>query len=145
MEIKLGILRVLLLRCVMLRTLLENLNFSSLRPVEERRIISQLKCQRLTIQLLLVEYLYQGFFLGTVDHYTFYFYSKQDVFVGFATVPGFVSLTSTEGSPYLQEIMNEMYSRIFCLLRPWPPNYQTITVQLTWQIFICWSRETWLP
>ena len=28
--------------------------------------------------------------------------SKQDVFVGFATVPGFVSLTSTEGSPYLQ-------------------------------------------
>ena len=51
-----------------------------------------------------MEYLYQGFFLGTVDHYTFYFYSKQDVFVGFATVPGFVSLTSTEGSPYLQEL-----------------------------------------
>ena len=24
------------------------------------------------------------------------------MFVGFATVPGFVSLTSTEGSPYLQ-------------------------------------------
>ena len=106
MEIKLGILRVLLLRCVMLRTLLENLNFSSLRPVEERRIISQLKCPRQTIQQLLVEYLYQGFFLETVTIYTFYFYSKQDVFVGFATVPGFVSLTSTEGSPYLQEIMN---------------------------------------
>ena len=27
--------------------------------------------------------------------------SKQDVFVGFATVPGFVSLTSDKGSPYL--------------------------------------------
>ena len=107
MEIKLGILRVLLLRCVMLRTLLENLNFSSLRPVEERRIISQLKCPRQTIQQLLVEYLYQGFILEMVALYcTFYLYSKQDVFVGFATVPGFVSLTSTEGSPYLQEIMN---------------------------------------
>ena len=28
--------------------------------------------------------------------------SKQDVFVGFATVPGFVSFTSSSGSPYLQ-------------------------------------------
>ena len=28
--------------------------------------------------------------------------SKQDVFVGFATVPGFVSFTSSTGSPYLQ-------------------------------------------
>ena len=28
--------------------------------------------------------------------------SKQDVFVGFATVPGFVSFTSMSGSPYLQ-------------------------------------------
>ena len=28
--------------------------------------------------------------------------SKQDVFVGFATVPGFVSFTSEDGSPYLQ-------------------------------------------
>ncbi len=26
----------------------------------------------------------------------------QDVFVGFATVPGYVSLTSSGGSPYLQ-------------------------------------------
>ena len=29
-------------------------------------------------------------------------YSKQDIFVGFATVPGFVSFTSALGSPYLQ-------------------------------------------
>ena len=28
--------------------------------------------------------------------------NKQDVFVGFATVPGFVSFTSSLGSPYLQ-------------------------------------------
>jgi len=30
--------------------------------------------------------------------------SKQDVFVGFATVPGFVSFTSMKGSPYLQAL-----------------------------------------
>merc|ERR1719339_757888 len=30
--------------------------------------------------------------------------NKQDVFVGFATVPGFVSFTSSLGSPYLQAL-----------------------------------------
>eukprot|EP00091_Calanus_sinicus_P004929 TRINITY_DN15297_c0_g1_i1.p1 TRINITY_DN15297_c0_g1~~TRINITY_DN15297_c0_g1_i1.p1 ORF type:complete len:318 (-),score=123.24 TRINITY_DN15297_c0_g1_i1:276-1205(-) len=30
--------------------------------------------------------------------------SKQDVFVGFATVPGFVSFTNMKGSPYLQAL-----------------------------------------
>jgi len=34
--------------------------------------------------------------------------SKQDVFVGFATVPGFVSFTSTDGSPYLQALAKEL-------------------------------------
>ena len=29
---------------------------------------------------------------------------KQDVFVGFATVPGYVSFTSSAGSPYLQTL-----------------------------------------
>ena len=32
----------------------------------------------------------------------FSLFSKQDVFVGFATVPGFVSFTNMKGSPYLQ-------------------------------------------
>ena len=32
--------------------------------------------------------------------------NKQDVFVGFATVPGFVSFTSSLGSPYLQVCKN---------------------------------------
>ena len=34
--------------------------------------------------------------------------SKQDVFVGFATVPGFVSFTCTEGSPYLQALAGQL-------------------------------------
>jgi len=34
--------------------------------------------------------------------------SKQDVFVGFATVPGFVSFTSSLGSPYLQALASMM-------------------------------------
>ncbi|XP_023326061.1 uncharacterized protein LOC111699590 [Eurytemora carolleeae] len=34
--------------------------------------------------------------------------SKQDVFVGFATVPGYVSLTASGGSPYLQTLANEL-------------------------------------
>jgi len=34
--------------------------------------------------------------------------SKQDVFVGFATVPGYVSLTSSAGSPYLQALATEL-------------------------------------
>ena len=40
--------------------------------------------------------------MWTVAKVSYLHCSKQDVFVGFATVPGFVSLTSTEGSPYLQ-------------------------------------------
>merc|ERR1739838_969311 len=39
--------------------------------------------------------------------------SKQDVFVGFATVPGFVSFTSMKASPYLQPlstILSEHYT-----------------------------------
>ena len=36
--------------------------------------------------------------------------SKQDVFVGFATVPGFVSFTSGSGSPYLQALAGVMGS-----------------------------------
>ena len=40
------------------------------------------------------------------------FSRKQDVFVGFATVPGFVSFTSSEGSPYLQVTLQES----LCLL-----------------------------
>ena len=40
--------------------------------------------------------------------------NKQDVFVGFATVPGFVSFTSSLGSPYLQvcKILNPMRNTI---------------------------------
>ena len=87
----------------MCRTWLVSLNCSSLRPAEERRITFPLKCLRQTILLLLVEYLYQGLIVKHIFFLSL-FYSKQDVFVGFATVPGFVSLTSTEGSPYLQEI-----------------------------------------
>ena len=34
--------------------------------------------------------------------------NKQDVFVGFATVPGFVSFTSSLGSPYLQVCKTKM-------------------------------------
>ena len=34
--------------------------------------------------------------------------SKQDVFVGFATVPGFVSFTSLAGSPYLQSLSSKL-------------------------------------
>ena len=30
------------------------------------------------------------------------------MFVGFATVPGFVSFTSTEGSPYLQALAGQL-------------------------------------
>ena len=43
--------------------------------------------------------------------------NKQDVFVGFATVPGFVSFTSSLGSPYLQvcNILNEKYEMRECL------------------------------
>merc|ERR1712080_764222 len=33
---------------------------------------------------------------------------KQDVFVGFATVPGFVSLTCKWGSPYMQELATQL-------------------------------------
>jgi len=36
--------------------------------------------------------------------------SKQDVFVGFATVPGFVSFTSMAGSPYLQALSSTLLS-----------------------------------
>ena len=36
--------------------------------------------------------------------------SKQDVFVGFATVPGFVSFTSGSGSPYLQALAGVLES-----------------------------------
>jgi predicted peroxiredoxin len=36
--------------------------------------------------------------------------SKQDVFVGFATVPGFVSFTSSKGSPYLQALSSLLTS-----------------------------------
>merc|ERR1711915_85692 len=36
--------------------------------------------------------------------------SKQDVFVGFATVPGFVSFTSIKGSPYLQALASLLES-----------------------------------
>ena len=35
--------------------------------------------------------------------------SKQDVFVGFATVPGFVSFTSLAGSPYLQALARNLH------------------------------------
>jgi len=34
--------------------------------------------------------------------------SKQDVFVGFATVPGFASFTSLAGSPYLQSLSSKL-------------------------------------
>jgi len=34
--------------------------------------------------------------------------SKQDIFVGFATVPGFVSFTSSIGSPYLQTLAKQL-------------------------------------
>jgi len=34
--------------------------------------------------------------------------SKQDIFVGFATVPGFVSFTSSLGSPYLQVLAKQL-------------------------------------
>ena len=47
-----------------------------------------------------------------IDKVTPFFYTQyyplilthvfKDVFVGFATVPGYVSLTATGGSPYLQ-------------------------------------------
>jgi hypothetical protein len=37
--------------------------------------------------------------------------SKQDVFVGFATVPGFVSFTSSTGSPYLQALAGTLAAR----------------------------------
>ena len=42
--------------------------------------------------------------------------NKQDVFVGFATVPGFVSFTSSLGSPYLQvcKISNEKHETKEC-------------------------------
>jgi len=36
--------------------------------------------------------------------------SKQDVFVGFATVPGFVSFTNMRGSPYLQALSSTLCS-----------------------------------
>merc|ERR1711892_149543 len=36
--------------------------------------------------------------------------SKQDVFVGFATVPGFVSFTNMKGSPYLQALSSILSS-----------------------------------
>ena len=94
----------------MCRTWWENQNCSSLRPAEERRITSPLKCPRQTILQLLVEYHYPGL-LGKIFSFLFLYCSKQDVFVGFATVPGFVSLTSTEGSPYLQEFQ-ELYSNL---------------------------------
>ena len=50
--------------------------------------------------------------------------SKQDVFVGFATVPGFVSLTSTEGSPYLQvsPCLSIPGHLQLCPCRPWPAS-----------------------
>eukprot|EP00091_Calanus_sinicus_P003669 TRINITY_DN13826_c0_g1_i2.p1 TRINITY_DN13826_c0_g1~~TRINITY_DN13826_c0_g1_i2.p1 ORF type:complete len:270 (-),score=40.01 TRINITY_DN13826_c0_g1_i2:217-1026(-) len=34
--------------------------------------------------------------------------SKRDIFVGFATVPGFVSFTSAMGSPYLQALAEQL-------------------------------------
>jgi len=37
--------------------------------------------------------------------------SKQDVFVGFATVPGFVSFTNMSGSPYLQALSSTLQSK----------------------------------
>ena len=84
-----------------------NQNSFLLKHAEEKKIILQLKCPKPIILLHPVEFLCQGDIKKekTVRNKVICepIFSKQDVFVGFATVPGFVSLTSTEGSPYLQE------------------------------------------
>lgn len=69
-------------------------------------------------------------------------FSKQDVFVGFATVPGFVSLTSTEGSPYLQESSISSKNLGDTLnFRPSLLSLPVIMTLQTWRTSIFWSRE----
>ena len=73
-------------------------------------------------------------------------FSKQDVFVGFATVPGFVSLTSDQGSPYLQvRVINKLISDYKCneYHRHWPPSCLTTMTPSTWRTSTSWSRGSW--
>ena len=71
-------------------------------------------------------------------------FSKQDVFVGFATVPGFVSLTSDQGSPYLQVVsvsdVCTTTDEVFFSPRLWRPSCLIIMTPPTWPTSTSWSR-----